>query len=60
MIDGLAGGGEMGRAWYEKQGKYLQKKNTFNDFCDVAEHLIATGWTKPARLAQPPGRARPR
>ena len=29
--------------WYEKEGKYLTKKNTFNDFVDVAEHL-AGGW----------------
>lgn len=32
-------------------GKYLNKKNTFTDFCDVAEHLTKTGWTAPDRLA---------
>ena len=37
----IRGGGEMGRAWYEKEGKYLTKKNTFNDFVDVAEHLVS-------------------
>lgn len=47
----VRGGGEMGRYWYEKEGKYLKKKNTFNDFVDVAEHLTATGWTSPASLA---------
>ena len=26
----VRGGGEMGRHWYEKEGKYLTKKNTFN------------------------------
>ena len=29
--------------WYEQQGKYLAKKNTFFDFVDVAAHLKATG-----------------
>eukprot|EP00961_Rhodomonas_salina_P073694 990422-Rhodomonas_salina.1 len=35
----------MGRHWYEREGKYLAKKNTFFDFCDAAEHLIAKGFT---------------
>lgn len=39
----IRGGGEMGREWYTKEGKYLAKRNTFTDFCDCAEHLIATG-----------------
>ncbi len=47
----IRGGGEMGRHWYEKEGKYLTKKNTFNDFVDVAEHLVATGWTSTSKLA---------
>ena len=47
----IRGGGEMGRHWYEKEGKYLAKKNTFNDFVDVAEHLVATGWTSTSKLA---------
>ena len=40
----VRGGGEMGRQWYEepKGGKYLCKKNTFNDFIDVARWLIET------------------
>jgi hypothetical protein len=25
----IRGGGEMGRPWYEDEGKYLTKKNTF-------------------------------
>eukprot|EP00585_Thalassiosira_rotula_P011226 CAMPEP_0196159548 /NCGR_PEP_ID=MMETSP0910-20130528/46377_1 /TAXON_ID=49265 /ORGANISM="Thalassiosira rotula, Strain GSO102" /LENGTH=895 /DNA_ID=CAMNT_0041424469 /DNA_START=409 /DNA_END=3097 /DNA_ORIENTATION=+ len=33
------GGGEMGRPWYD-EAKYLTKKNTFNDFVDVARWLI--------------------
>ena len=36
----------MGRDWYEKQGKYLTKLNTFHDFIDVAEHLVSTGGRK--------------
>jgi len=46
----VRGGGEMGRRWYE-DGKYLQKKNTFTDFIASAEHLVASGWTQPERLA---------
>lgn len=36
------GGGEMGRQWYEEPNgaKYLCKKNTFNDFVDVARWLV--------------------
>ena len=41
----VRGGGEMGRPWYE-DGKLLHKKNTFNDFIDVARYLIdETKWT---------------
>ena len=47
----IRGGGELGRDWYEKQGKYLTKLNTFYDFIDVAEHLVSTGWTQPNKLA---------
>lgn len=38
----VRGGGEMGRTWYEEPNgaKYLCKKNTFNDFVDVARWLI--------------------
>jgi oligopeptidase B len=45
----IRGGGEMGRRWYE-DGKLLQKTNTFTDFVACAEHLVAEGWTTPARL----------
>lgn len=47
----IRGGGEMGRAWYEDQGKYLAKKNTFYDFIDVADHLVVSNWTKPELMA---------
>ena len=37
----IRGGGEMGRAWYEDEGKYLTKLNTFCDFADCAAHLAS-------------------
>ena len=42
VIAHIRGGGEMGRQWYEepKGAKYLCKKNTFNDFVDIANWLI--------------------
>ena len=41
----VRGGGEMGRPWYEN-GKLMSKKNTFNDFIDVARDLIeGKQWT---------------
>ena len=36
----VRGGQEMGRSWYE-DGKLLRKKNTFFDFIDVTEGLVA-------------------
>ena len=36
----VRGGQEMGRRWYE-DGKLLRKKNTFFDFIDVTEGLVA-------------------
>jgi oligopeptidase B len=43
----IRGGSEMGRWWYEEQGKLMQKMNTFHDFIACAEHLIAKGYTAP-------------
>jgi oligopeptidase B len=42
VIAHVRGGGEMGRQWYEEPNgaKYLCKKNTFNDFVDVANWLV--------------------
>ncbi len=45
----VRGGQEMGRAWYEA-GKLLQKQNTFSDFVDCGERLVADGYTQPDRL----------
>jgi oligopeptidase B len=36
----VRGGEEMGHAWYEA-GKLLRKRNTFDDFIAVTEHLVA-------------------
>ncbi|MFK7848560.1 MAG: S9 family peptidase, partial [Rhodothermales bacterium] len=45
----IRGGEEMGRQWYE-DGKLLKKKNTFTDFIDSAEYLIAEKYADPNRL----------
>jgi oligopeptidase B len=45
----IRGGGEMGKAWHD-QGKMLNKKNTFTDFIDCAEHLIAQRYGSKDRL----------
>lgn len=45
----IRGGAEMGRAWYD-DGRLLNKCNTFTDFIACAEHLVAQGYTSPARL----------
>ena len=49
VIAHVRGGSEMGRSWYE-DGKLLKKKNTFTDFIDCAEYLIAQGFTNPDKL----------
>jgi oligopeptidase B len=45
----IRGGQEMGRQWYE-DGKMFNKMNTFTDFIDVAEYLIAEGYTSSDRI----------
>ena len=45
----IRGGQEMGRHWYE-DGKLLNKKNTFTDFINCAEHLIANNYTSKEKL----------
>jgi oligopeptidase B len=45
----IRGGQEMGRQWYE-DGKMFKKKNTFTDFIDCGEFLVAEGYTKPEKL----------
>ena len=45
----IRGSQYLGREWYE-EGKLLNKKNTFTDFNDCAEHLIKKGYTSPEYL----------
>jgi oligopeptidase B len=45
----IRGGQELGRQWYE-DGKLFNKINTFTDYIDVAEFLVARGYTSPDRL----------
>lgn len=45
----IRGGQEMGRAWYE-DGKMLKKKNTFTDFIDCAEYLLANKYSSKEHL----------
>ncbi len=45
----VRGSSTMGEQWY-LDGKYLKKKNTFNDFIAAAEHLIAGNYTKKDRI----------
>ncbi len=45
----IRGGQEMGRSWYD-DGKMMKKKNTFNDFIDVGEFLVAEGYTSSDRM----------
>jgi len=45
----IRGGGELGKPWHDA-GRMRQKRNTFTDFIDAAEHLIAEGYTAPERL----------
>jgi oligopeptidase B len=52
----IRGGQEMGRAWYD-EGKLLNKKNTFNDFVDAAQHLVNERYTSPSRLVANGGSA---
>jgi oligopeptidase B len=60
----VRGGGELGRPWYD-DAKFLAKKNSFNDFVDVAlwlvddsinandtiESTIGRGITRPSKLS---------
>jgi oligopeptidase B len=45
----IRGGQEMGRAWYD-QGKMMNKKNTFNDYVDVAQYLVDNKYSSKDRL----------
>ena len=46
----------MGRAWYD-EGKLLRKLNTFTDFVDVTDFLVAQGYAARDRVAAMGGSA---
>ena len=46
----VRGGDDLGRAWY-LAGKTIARKNTFNDFIDVAKGLIAAKYTSAGKIS---------
>jgi oligopeptidase B len=52
----IRGGGDLGKPWHDA-GKMLVKRNTFTDFIAAVEHLTATGYGDPKRVAVEGGSA---
>ena len=52
----VRGGQDMGRQWYD-DGKMMKKKNTFDDFVDVAEYLEKEKYTSADRMVANGGSA---
>jgi oligopeptidase B len=46
----IRGGDDLGQQWYH-DGKLEKRTNTFNDFVDVANGLVAQGWSSKGKLA---------
>ena len=46
----IRGGGDLGKPWHD-DGKMLVKRNTFTDFISAVEHLTASGYGDPGRVA---------
>lgn len=46
----VRGGDDLGRKWY-LAGKMFERKNTFNDFIDVARGLIAENYTSAGKIS---------
>src|SRR5579872_3055436 len=49
-VANLRGGGEYGQDWHEA-GMKLKKQNVFDDFIAAGEWLVASHYTRPAKLA---------
>jgi len=49
-VANLRGGGEFGEEWH-RSGMLDKKQNVFDDFIAAAEWLLASGYTRPGRLA---------
>lgn len=52
----IRGGGEMGKAWHDA-GRMMNKMNTFTDFIDCAEYLVAHGYGARDNIAAEGGSA---
>jgi oligopeptidase B len=52
----IRGGGEMGKRWHD-DGRMLRKMNTFTDFIDCAEYLVAQRYAARDRIAAQGGSA---
>ena len=46
----IRGGGDLGKPWHDA-GKMLVKRNTFTDFIAAVQHLTASGYGDPTRVA---------
>lgn len=45
----VRGGADLGEGWYEA-GRLMNKKNSFNDFIDTTQALVAAKWADPTRV----------
>ncbi len=51
VIAHIRGGGDLGYTWYQDHGKYLTKKNTFEDFIACGNDLIGRQITESKQMA---------
>jgi oligopeptidase B len=52
----VRGGQELGRKWYD-EGRLLHKRNSFTDFIDVTDALVAAGYGAPDKVCAQGGSA---